>query len=128
MKNDKMPFAQYWKFWLKIHFEEIRQRVSRTSESSGSVDDFENSLAQCQIERGVTLHVIPLNDGMIHCAQESCHCSPTPDGAGVVIHHAQDCREALERNGHVTPHGWATVGEQNVKHDLPEKAGGNYEN
>jgi len=25
MKSDKMSFTQYLKFWLKIHFEDIRQ-------------------------------------------------------------------------------------------------------
>lgn len=61
---------------------------------------------------GLTKHIIPLNDGSIHCAQKTCFCNATPIGDNVVVHHAQDCREAFERRGKSTLNGWATIGEQ----------------
>ena len=58
------------------------------------------------------LHVIPLNDYIMHYAHEDCPCSPFDDGEGSMVHHALDGRERLEREGIVTEGlGWATVGD-----------------
>lgn len=61
------------------------------------------------------LHVIPLNDELMHGIGLSCWCHPmlqAEGGSQIAVHNAKDLREANERNGHVNPDKkWATVEE-----------------
>ena len=59
------------------------------------------------------LHVIPLNDQIMHYTHEDCPCSPFDDGEGSMVHHALDGRERLERAGIATQgYGWVIVGDK----------------
>jgi len=51
------------------------------------------------------IHVIPLeqSETLIHCAQSSCWCSPTPDKESPqIVNHRSACP---------TPSGWVLIGE-----------------
>lgn len=60
------------------------------------------------------IHVIPVGDTELHCAQESCACHPIEDGEpGVWVHNAFDCREKYERaDGEKHSDGWVLIGEE----------------
>ena len=56
------------------------------------------------------VHCIPINDKDMHYANKECWCKPLVDDQ-IVIHHAADRREIMERLGKKTKHGWIHVGE-----------------
>lgn len=61
------------------------------------------------------LHVIPLDDEVLHFASGKCPCQPFCDDRAemdIYVHHAADGREAAERAGKpVDGKGWTNVGE-----------------
>lgn len=60
------------------------------------------------------IHVIPLNDDIMHHASPKCLCQPLndPESTTVYVHHAFDNREAQERQGNpVKGKGWTNIGE-----------------
>ena len=58
------------------------------------------------------LHVIPLNDHIMHYAHKDCPCDPFDDGEGSMVHHSIDGREKLERQGiKTTDLGWVIIGD-----------------
>ena len=45
------------------------------------------------------IHIIPVGgDEPVHTAHETCKCQPLLDEEGLMIHHAEDLREARERH------------------------------
>lgn len=57
-----------------------------------------------------SIHVMPINDTMLHGAHESCPCYPFETERGLYVHNAKDCREAKERvTGDMHKFGWEAV-------------------
>ena len=44
----------------------------------------------------MTIHVIPINDLMVHHESDKCPCNPIVSEEGVVIHNSYDGREFKE--------------------------------
>lgn len=58
------------------------------------------------------IHVIPVGDKDVHCAQSTCWCCPIQTHTGVLTHNAKDCREAHERStGKKSSDGWVIIAE-----------------
>jgi hypothetical protein len=76
--------------------------------------------AACAVNREkgmkINIHTIPLNDAEMHIASRDCPCWPLIDDEDehVIIHHAWDGREVVERMvGNIDPSkGWVLVGEK----------------
>lgn len=60
----------------------------------------------------MTPHTIPVGGSEpVHVCAASCWCHPLLTD-GVIVHNAEDCREARERHGHTEPdEKWVIVGQ-----------------
>jgi hypothetical protein len=59
------------------------------------------------------IHIIPVGaNEPVHTAHETCRCQPLLDEDGLMIHHAEDLREARERHDRNRPdEKWVLVEE-----------------
>lgn len=63
----------------------------------------------------MNIHVIPLDDERLHCAQDTCSCAPLFEqlcAHGLYLHHAWDLREKYERLGLLSDGAWVVIGEE----------------
>lgn len=60
----------------------------------------------------IIIHIIPIGDEKIHCAQMSCDCKPKHKD-GIAVHNSYDCREIPENiTGESCSEGWIVIGQR----------------